>query len=341
MNHIFYLHSNTCVISSFDVISQLLSKDEKVIIISERNTKFPFFEGQITLYDMQKTIDTYRNNTHNVFQLAINYKISLMPHCEEVAMDIIDEQDFIFYTPSYNMYSVKPFLTSKYCKGYYFIEEGFMAYLSEETLRRHYRNRRYKQLHFLMDFIGAGESFDYLVTDKFRGCYGLTEYSFPWCHNNKVVTGFDGYFSNQVFDDVDVKYLITTDWLKDDFDVLKKAFDSTLNEILHNDEHPKLAIKFHPTAFINEKKKINSLIDYIQNKFKGIDLEVLPSSFSIETLMYHHPLNIYCIFGVSSLQLYALMLKSTPHMIVKEDYSVREIKDIPEFVDIATKDWNG
>jgi hypothetical protein len=35
------------------------------------------------------------------------------------------------------------------------------------------------------------------------------------------------------------------------------------------------------------------------------------------------------------------MLKSTPHMIVKEDYSVREIKDIPEFVDIATKDWNG
>ena len=48
MNHIFYLHSNTCVISSFDVISELLSRHENIIVVTERNTKFPredFYES--------------------------------------------------------------------------------------------------------------------------------------------------------------------------------------------------------------------------------------------------------------------------------------------------------
>lgn len=342
MNHIFYLHSNTCVISSYDVISQLLSRNERVIIVSERNTKFPFFEGQVALYDMQETIDKYRNNTHNVFLLAINYKTSLMPHCEEVAKSIIDEQDFIFYTPSYNMYSVKPFLNSQYCKGYYFIEEGFMAYLSEETLRKHFRNRRYKQFHFLMDFIGAGESYDYHVTNGFKGCYGLTDYSFPWCTTNKVVTSFDGYFTNLKVDNAGFNFLITTDWLKDASDILLEAFNETIKEIIDNYSPSKIAIKFHPTAFINEKDKIELILDAIRNNFKSIDFVILPASFSIEALMYHNHVKLYCIFGLSSLQLYALMLKSIPFMVTKEDkVEIKEIKNIPEFVYLATKDWNG
>lgn len=342
MNHIFYLHSNTCVISSYDVISQLLSRNERVIIVSERNTKFPFFEGQVALYDMQETIDKYRNNTHNVFLLAINYKTSLMPHCEEVAKSIIDEQDFIFYTPSYNMYSVKPFLNSKYCRGYYFIEEGFMAYLSEETLRKHYRNRRYKQLHFLMDFIGAGESYDYYVKEGYMGCYGLTDYSFPWCTNNRVVTSFDGYFSNLKIENTDFDCLITTDWLKDDIDILIKAFIATVKEIINNYSPSKVAIKFHPTAFINEKEKIDLILTEIRSEFGFIDFVILPSSFSIEALMYQKIIKLYCIFGLSSLQLYALMLKSKPFMVTKEGkIEIKEIDNIPEFVDLATKDWNG
>lgn len=342
MNHIFYLHSNTCVISSYDVISKLVSNNENVIIVSERNTKFPFFEGKVTLYDMQETIDKYRKNTHNLFLLAINYKTSLMPHCDEVAKSIIDEQNFMFYTPSYNMYSVKPFLTSKYCQGYYFIEEGFMAYLSEETLRKHYRNRRYKQLHFLMDFIGAGESYDYNVTEGYRGCYGLTEYSFPWCTQNKVVTSFDGYFSNMKVDNISFDCLITTDWLKDETDFLVKAFIATVKEIIDNYSPSKVAIKFHPTAFINEKGKIDLILDVIRDEFKFIDFVILPASFSIEALMYQKNVKLYCIFGISSLQLYALMLKSKPFMVTREEKTeIKEIKNIPEFVDLATKDWNG
>lgn len=342
MNHIFYLHSNTCVISSFDVISQLLSKNEKVIIVSERNTRFPFFEGHVTLYDMQATIDKYRKNTHNVLLQAINYKTGLIPHCEEAANRIIGGHDFLFYTPSYNMYSVKPFLKSKNCRGYYFIEEGFMAYLSEETLKRHYRNRRYKHFHFLMDFIGAGESYDYFVNESYMGCYGLTEYSFPWCTKNKFVTSFDGYFSNIKVNNTDFDFLITTDWLKDAPDVLLKAFKSTIKEIVSTYSSSKVAIKFHPTAFINEKEKIDLILDAIRSEFKSIEFVVLPASFSIEALMYQKPINLYCIFGLSSLQLYALMLKSKPFMVTKEDdIDIIEIENIPEFVDLATKDWNG
>lgn len=338
MNHIFYLHSNTCVISAYDIIEDLVSKQETVIIVSERNTKFSFFKGKVLFYDMQKIIDRYRKPSKNFFGKFLNYKKQIIPHCGLYAKEIIDNMDFVFYTPSYNMYSVKPFLLDQHCRGYYFIEEGFMAYLSDDTLRKHYNNRRYKGGRFLLDFVGTGDSYDYYVTNKFKGCYGLTDYSFPWC-DNKVITKFDGYFSNLPYDDIDVNNLITTDWLSANIEILQSAFKAVVDKININ-RCSKIAIKFHPTAFINEKGKIDILIEYLHRNYDDIEFIILPSSFSVEALMYHRTVNIYCIFGVSSLQLYALMLKSRPFMVSKnEEIDIKEIESIPQFVEIATKDW--
>lgn len=341
MNHIFYLHSNTCVIATFDIISKLLDdKENNVIIVLERGTKFPFFEGKVSLFDVQKVIDTYRKKTKSLLGTVINYKTSLHPQCKIFAEKVINNTDFVLYTPSYNMYSIKPFLYSKHCMGYYFIEEGFMAYLSEKTLRKHFNNRQYKKGHILMHLVGAGESFDYQVTSNFYGCIGLSEYSFPWCNDNKIITQFDGYFSHLPYEDIDVDYLITTDWLKDDIKILNNAFDNTIDTIEKNGSINRIAIKFHPSAFVNEKDKIEVLIDHLKSKY-NIDFIILPPSYSIEALMYHRSISIYCIFGVSSLQLYAIMLKSKPYMVTKDKaIEVSEIKSIPEFLDISTKDWN-
>lgn len=340
MNHIFYLHSNTCVIASYDIIDKLLSKGENVIVVTERGTGFPFFDGKVSLFDVQKVINAYRIHTKTLLGKVINYKTSLHPHCRLFANEVINSKDFILYTPSYNMYSIKPFLYSNHCKGYYFIEEGFMAYLSKQTLQIHFRNRQIKKGHILMHLVGAGESFDYKITKMYKGCIGLSEYSFPWCKDNKIITSFDGYFSNIPFEEVGTQNLITTDWLSDDVEVLKAAFKITIQKMNSNVKQSKIAIKFHPSAFVNEKHKIDEIVNYIHKEFCGIDFFLLPASFSVEALLYYRRINLYCIFGVSSLQLYAIMLKSTAFMVGKADLSITEIKNIPEFLDLSTKDWH-
>lgn len=341
MNHIFYLHSNTCVISSFDIISDLVRRKENVIIVTERNVKYPFFEGKVALFDMQKVIDKYRIKSSSIIGQVINYRLSLHPNCNAFALKIINDADFLLYTPSYNMYTIKPFVKNKHCKGYYYIEEGFMSYLSEKTLKGNFRNRRYKRGRILMDLVGAGESFDYKITEKFKGCIGLSNYSFPWCEDKNKITGFDRYFSNIPYEDVNIDYLITTDLLKDDVEIIKAAFKTAIERMLQENTNAKFAIKFHPSAFVYEKEKAETIIDYVQSAYKNNEITILPAPYSIEALMYHRSVSIFCIFGVSSLQLYALMLNSTPYMLVKENGNVviKKIESVPEFIDISSVEW--
>lgn len=340
MNHIFYLHSNTCVISSFDVIGELLSRNENVIIITERNTKFPFFEGRVKLYDMQKIIDAYRKKTNNLVKLVINYRVTLHPQCKRFAEEIINNEDFIFYTPSYNMYTVKPFLQNKYIRGYYFIEEGFMSYLSEKTLWTHFRNKQIKKGRALMKIVGAGESYDYKVTTLFKGCYGLSKYSFPWCdEQNKFLSQFDGYFSSIPYERVNSDYLITTDFLKADINIIKSAFRNVIEEINVHGKDVTIAIKFHPQALVYEKNKTEEVIRFLRKEYSKINFVILPAHFSVEAMMFYGKINLYCVFGLSSLQLYGLMLNANVYMVNKESEIIC-IRSIPEFLELSTKDWN-
>lgn len=337
MNHIFYLHSNTCVVSSFELISSLVGKNESVIVITERNIKFPFFNDSVKKYDMQAVINKYRKNTNNVLSKVINYRTRLHPHCKQYAEQIINHGDFILYTPSYNMYTIKPFVNSRFCKGYYFIEEGYLSYLSQESLVRNYRIRRYKKGRILMDFVGAGETLDYKRTKKFMGCYGLSEYSFPWCNNNKHIVGFDGYFSNIPYDDINADALIITDFLNYDESVIKNAFLSVVKQIVGcHSSISGVAIKFHPTAMVNKKDLTERIVNYVQEQYPNVRITVLPASYSVEALMYHRKIDIYCILGVSSLLLYALMFGSRPYRVIQknQDIIINEINSIPNYFDI-------
>ena len=336
MNHIFYLHSNTCVISCFETLEGLVNKGENVVVVLERNTAFPFFEGKVKLFNMQTIIDKYRKNTTNALSRIINYKLKLFPQCALFANEIIDKQDFVLYTPSYNMYTIRPFVNNPYCKGYFFIEEGFQAYLSEEKLQEMYKTRRYKGGRFLLGLIGEEDNYDYEITSKFKGCIGLSKYSFPWC-KNKIITGFNGYFENMPYEDTEINYLISTDFLKDDLDIIKEAFKFVVDNILKKGINAKIAIKFHPTAYSFENGKVVAVIEYLKVLYKNTNVIILPPSYSLETLMYHRKIELYCIFGISSLMLYGLMLGTKPFAVKKgySSVSTMAIVSIPDFLSIA------
>ncbi len=336
MNHIFYLHSNTCVMSSYDMIEKLVKQGESVIVISERKVTFPFFEGKVKKFDMQEVIDKNRRNTSNIVLLLINYKTRLHPQCRIFAEKVINREDFILYTPSYNMYTIKPFVNSRFCLGYYYIEEGFQAYLSQKTLRKNYLDRRYRKGRILMDFVGAGESLDYKVTPKFRGCICLSDFSFPWC-NEKIIAGFDSYFSQVPYEDVEIDNLITTDLLKNEIGVIEESFKVVIDQMLADNPTMRLGIKFHPSAFAYAKGKVARLTEYVRKTYPSLCVIFLPAPYSIELLMYHRKLNVYCVFGISSLMLYGLMLKTRPFMVNRtgEITEIRAIQSIPEFLDLS------
>lgn len=336
MNHIFYLHSNTCVMSSYDMIEKLVKQGESVIVISERKVVFPFFEGIVKKFDIQEVIDKYRKNTSNIVSLVFNYRTKLHPQCRVFAENIISGEDFVLYTPSYNMYTIKPFVKSRFCCGYYYIEEGFQAYLTEKTLRKNYLERRYRKGRILMDFVGAGESLDYKVTPKFRGCISLSKFSFPWC-NEKIITGFDGYFSHVPYEDVEIDNLITTDLLKKEIGAIEESFKVVIDKMLVDNPTMRLGIKFHPSASAYAKEKVARLTEYVKKTYPTLDVIFLPAPYSIESLMYHRELNVYCVFGISSLMLYGLMLKNRPFMVNRtgEVTEIRAIQSIPEFLDLS------
>ena len=59
MKHIFYLHSNICVIAAYDTIERCVNEGNRVVVISNRNTAFSFFRGKIEFHDIQPITDKY------------------------------------------------------------------------------------------------------------------------------------------------------------------------------------------------------------------------------------------------------------------------------------------
>lgn len=337
MKHIFYLHSNICVISSYDTINRLVEEGEQVVVVSERKTRFPLYEGKIATFDIEVIIDKYRKETTNPISTFINYRFGLFPRYKEFAKEVIADEDFALYIPSYCMYTIMPFLNSKHCKGYYFIEEGTMSYLSAESLRKRFLKRRYRSGRILLDLTGMKEHQDYYVTDKFMGCIALSEESFPWCTDKKIVVGMNGYYSNIKQEVVDIDHLIITDYLRDEKDVIEEGFRTVIDGIFDKETNAKIGIKFHPTAFAYERVKIDAIIIDIKEKYKDVDFKILPSAYSIEALMYKKRISLYSVFNISSLLLYAIVLKSDATMLSNNggEIGVIKIPTIRNFIDMA------
>ena len=78
MNHIFFLHSNICTIVAFNTIKGLIEKEEKVVVILNRGTKFPFFVEKVKTFDIQYITDEYRKSSSNIIGKFLNYRFCLI-----------------------------------------------------------------------------------------------------------------------------------------------------------------------------------------------------------------------------------------------------------------------
>lgn len=338
MRHIFYLHSNICAIVSHSIISDLVRKNEEVVVVSERKTTFPSFKDQTIVYDIQQVIDTYRKKNQKLIGHVINYRFDLIPQLRKFAKNVIDNQDFILYLPSCNMFTIQPFLKSKYCHGYYFIEEGTLSYLSKEKLKQRYYTRKYKEGLFLLDFLNMGIAYEFKVSNKFKGCICLSDKAYPWCSNDlKTIVNIKDSLVAFEYLNITTDIVITTDYLRSQLSNYLDAFDIVIKKIVSENPNYKIYVKFHPTAYLFEEIKMNKIMEHISKKYGDNIIGYLQPSYLMEGLLCNNKVRLYSIFGQSSLLLYALVFGSKAFVVEMDnnDVSINEIADVNNFLNIS------
>ena len=207
MRHIFFLHSNICTIVAFETIKELIEREEDVVVILNRGTKFPFFEGKLEVFDIQYITDEYRKLSSNLIGKFLNYRFHYLPKFDVKAKEIIRNRDFILYTPSYNQFTLRAFLNSPHLIGYYYLEEGSISYVSDSILKRKYYYKLFIKGRLLSALLGVKEYYDFKITPKFKGAICISSYTFPWLEKNKIINNIDQYMltldnSSLLFDSI-------------------------------------------------------------------------------------------------------------------------------------------
>ena len=333
MQHIFFLHSNICTIVAYETIKELIENREKVTIILNRGMKFPFFKGFVRLIDFQYITDEYRNSSRNILHKFLNYRFHYLPQFDKKAKEIIDNKDFVLYTPSYNQFTLRAFFKSSYLKGYYYLEEGTMAYISDDILKRIYYSKLFFRGRLFSGLFGVKEHYDYKITSKFKGAICLSSYAFPWLKKNKRLTTIDEYLLS--LDEIPLKVdaIVVTGYLFEDVNKIYKGLDLIFNHILSNGFKKRVAVKFHPTAYSYDKHKCEQIRHYIENKYFGFEIIFVTPSYSIEGSLYRYKTELYSIFGMSSLCLYSLILGSSAFVTnLGTTITLEEVHSVNDFL---------
>lgn len=341
MKHIFSIHSNICVIVVYGRIKELIEKGEKVVVVSDRNTEFPYFKDLIEFHDIQSVTDKYRGNCKTAFSKFVNYAFTYLPHYKTSAKKIIHEEDFILYLSSCNYFTTSPYLWSKYCKGYYFIEEGTMSYMDIDILRKRYKKQlRHGQA--LLNIIGFKSKFDYYTDNRFLGCICVSEKAFPWCKERKFVDDLSEY-KKQIGDNVKpLDYVIVTDYLRDDVEDIKAGFKMILDFVKERNIKATIGVKMHPTAVSYEKNKINVIRKFLLSDYPDSHFEFLPTGYAVEDLLIKSRSSLFSIFGISSLLLYSIVYGSRSYaLFCKPKIEMKEIHSVNEILDIVHKSVKG
>lgn len=315
MTHIFLVHSHICSLAVHSTVKKLLECGYKVIILENRAYEWPFMEKKIILKDITK-YSFY--NLYGIREIRSLYDICCMKKyqhkAEKLIKDIIDDENFIYYTPGYTMGLSSFFINNSKCKGYFYIEEGVLAYRSAEFLKQHYYDWR---KNVIAKFLNLRYGFILSCTHKFKGTIAISEKAFPWNKKHKVVNGLNreeikSYFKDEMYSDIVVFSHLneTISELEVTFSFLIKHFEQLNCQ--------RFAIKFHPHSYIYDLEKINYILKLV-SKCQGVDIIILPKEYIVEYAIVCYKACIYSINVISSLALYALIFGSQSFYIKLEE----------------------
>ena len=331
MKKIFYIHSNILAICCYQTVKEALNQNEKVIIITNRQCQWNFFKDQVVVYDFAELFYGYTKNRvalHNIKAIKdyLKYRRYLC-HLNKIVNHIIADEYFVFYLPSMADSMTASFAYNKFCKGYYYVDEGSLAYLPQDMININITNNVKNKIKRILKI---DDHCHYEINQTFKGTVSITEEAFQWNRDKEknvnpisecveeLKVGLPSY------DDV-----IVTGFLSEDIDFIIKGIDFTINNILRKSRNSRIGIKLHPYAITYNRKNATLVLVYIKEKYNN-RISIIPKDLSIEALsLVYHP-NLYSLFTLSSVVLYGLLFKSS------DGYLVRNVKGINSIVQIAT-----
>ena len=306
MKYIFFTHSNITSIVINETIESLLKKSEKVIVITRRGMHWPVINNETVIDLSAKTLSSLMS-----FK-AVKHIITL----SKCVNDIINKEDFILYLPTSYDEVYYSFQKSKYCKEYYYIEEGVLAYKSLDYIRED-KNISKRLIKRLLGFCPDHYCFD----QRFKGTLSITEKAFKWNQNVKIVNNYDTYFKRACNHQKSYSQIVVFSCLNGGLSFYK----STIDIIIQNNggSLSNIAFKFHPRSSFVEPQMKNEITNYILSFSR--EAVFLESGYVLEKEVLGKVI-ITCVQVASSVLFYSL-IKGNRCYLYKEtqDGNIKEI----------------
>ena len=208
-----------------------------------------------------------------------------------------------------------------------------MSYMSERILLKRYYKKLFRKGLIFSGLLGVRVFYDYKITKKFKGAICLSLNAFPWLNKNKIINKSDDYFSKQEETPLNVDAFIVTDYLSDKLEDIKKGLSLIFDHLLLSEKKNKVALKFHPTAYSYQREKCECIRKFLELKYPEFEIVYVLPSYSIEGFLWRCKTEIYSIFGLSSLCLYALIMGSKAFIINRSSlFSLDEVSTVNDFL---------
>lgn len=306
MKHIFFTHSNITSIVINETIESLLNNGENVIVITRRGTDWPIISNE-TVIDFSKMIIS------SLCSSAVIKHIITLSTCVD---SIINKEDFLLYLPTSYDEVYYFFQKSKFCKGYYYIEEGVLAYKSLNFVRED-KNLFKRGIKHLLGYYPDHYFFD----DRFIGTISISEKAFQWNQRKRIVNNSETYFKRACNNQRSYSKIVVFGYLSGDVSFYKSAVETIIQN--NGGDITNIAIKFHPRSNFVEPQKKNEIIQYILSF--SPNAVILENEYVLEKAIFDK-IVIICIQVTSSVLFYNLLMGNKCYLYRKAiDGSVDEL----------------
>ena len=324
MKHIFITYSNITSLAIYNRISYLKSNNEESILITHRGVNWPFPNLEIPIIDFS---NLYRNFYVYRVKSIVDFikRMLYMHYIKKYTKRIIGREDFILYLSNFEKSYQVLFADSKFCQGYYLVEEGSISYLYKYKMDK-YLCRSFLERH--KSWIGLTDRFCMEVNNKFRGTISITNYAFEWNIDKEKL----------VYSEFDIPLLenyksyeniIVTGHMKEDINSIFEKLNRIIS-FLQSQHVNNVALKFHPFVYYNTPEKINILMSKFSSS-SDFEIVVLPPEYVVEFSIIKAKSNIFSLDTLSSLNIYSVAFGGFSYIYNKKIIKFKNVKSCIDY----------
>jgi len=290
----------------------LQKREEEIIIITDRKTKWPFDAEKLSIIDFSNKHRNYF--VYHVSTIKDWYKrICYISKIKKDINNIVKHQEYLLYIPNYAVNYQTLLAENKLCKGYYFIEEGTLAYTPYDILLKQWKKRSILQK--IKALLGGTNRF-YLTTSKsFLGTIQINEHAFMWNRRNKIINdtpSFENLKNYPLY-----KNIIVTGYLSNNINYYKNCIYK-LADFLYKKGIYDAKIKIHPHLYSNYPERIKALEEILLS-IPNVLFKILPHDYIVEMSILKNSCSIFSLGEFSSLNIYSLLYGGESYLI-SEDF---------------------